>query len=92
MYMTLHFSYRLSVIPDHLQGRVNSVFRLIAFGGQPLSLAVSGLLLQNLGAVATIWLITAPQALLVLGTTLGGSLRAMDAESSEPCLSRAPSA
>jgi MFS family permease len=70
-----HQSYRLASVPDALQGRVNSVFRLIAFGGQPLSLAVSGLLLQSFGAVATVWLITLPQALLVLATTWSGALR-----------------
>jgi MFS family permease len=74
-----HQSYRLASVPDVLQGRVNSVFRLIAFGGQPLSLALSGLLLQSFGAVATVWLITLPQALLVLVTTWTGGLRAVQA-------------
>ncbi|HCP75409.1 MAG TPA: MFS transporter, partial [Ktedonobacter sp.] len=32
IYMMVQFSYRLALIPDRLQGRVNSVFRLIAFG------------------------------------------------------------
>jgi MFS family permease len=86
-----HLSYRLARVPDALQGRVNSVFRLIAFGGQPLSLAISGLLLQDFGAVATIWLITAPQALLVLATTLGGSLRAMDAKPEQRLSGASPS-
>jgi predicted MFS family arabinose efflux permease len=70
--------YRLAAVPDAFQGRVNSVYRLIAFGGQPLALAISGLLLQSVGPVATVWLITLPQAALVLVTTWGSYLREMD--------------
>ena len=39
------FSYRLIAIPDHLQGRVLSVFRLLPVGSQPLGLALTGLLI-----------------------------------------------
>lgn len=39
-------SYRLALIPDELQGRVNSVFRMIGYSGQPVGQAVAGLLLQ----------------------------------------------
>jgi hypothetical protein len=66
-------SYRLQLIPDVLQGRVNSVFRLIAFGGQPAALLLTGVLVQAVGAPATVWLITAPQLVLVAATTLRGS-------------------
>ena len=45
----VQFSYRLRLIPDALQGRVNSVYRLGAYGGQSLGLALAGLLLQQLG-------------------------------------------
>lgn len=72
-------SYRLTTVPDPLQGRVNSVYRLIAFGGQPVALALTGLLLQRFGPVTTVWLITLPQAALVFATTLGGYLRDIDA-------------
>jgi predicted MFS family arabinose efflux permease len=77
-------SYRLKTVPDGLQGRVNSIYRLIAFGGQPVALALSGLLLQSFGPVATIWLIALPQAALVLVTTLGGYLRNIDRGSRPP--------
>src|SRR5262249_22509704 len=40
-YDITQFSYRLALIPDHLQGRVNSAFRLIAVGGQPIGLALT---------------------------------------------------
>ena len=54
------YGYRLSLIPDELQGRVNSVFRLVAFAGPPIFLAGTGLLLQAGGvlvAVLALWII-----------------------------------
>ncbi len=50
----LQFSYRLALIPDALQGRVNSAYRLGAYGGQTLGLALTGVLLQTLGAPMTV--------------------------------------
>mgnify|MGYP000455671856 CR=1 FL=1 len=43
------FSHRLTLIPDQLQGRVNSTFRLFAFGFNPLGAALSGLLIERVG-------------------------------------------
>ena len=40
-------SYRISITPDQLQGRVNSVFRLLIFAAYPLGSMVSGLLLEH---------------------------------------------
>jgi predicted MFS family arabinose efflux permease len=54
VYNVVQFSYRLALIPDALQGRVNSAFRLLAFGFQPLGGALSGLLIQRYGAPATV--------------------------------------
>ncbi len=51
VYNVVQMSYRLALIPDALQGRVNSVFRLIAFSGQPLGYALAGILLQTIGPV-----------------------------------------
>lgn len=50
----LQFSYRLRLIPDALQGRVNSVYRLGAYAGQSLGLAVAGALVQQIGPKATV--------------------------------------
>jgi MFS family permease len=50
----VQFSYRLRLIPDALQGRVNSVYRLGAYGGQSLGLALAGVLLQQIGPGVTI--------------------------------------
>lgn len=41
------------MIPDALQGRVNSGFRLLAFGFNPLGAALCGLLLERLGSTST---------------------------------------
>ncbi|MBI3913264.1 MAG: MFS transporter [Chloroflexi bacterium] len=51
IYNVVQFSYRLALIPDRLQGRVNSSFRLIAFGFQPLGAALSGFLIERAGVV-----------------------------------------
>jgi predicted MFS family arabinose efflux permease len=48
-YNVVQFSYRVALIPDALQGRVNSVFRLLAHGLQPLGAAVCGVLLERAG-------------------------------------------
>ena len=54
IYNVVQFSYRSALIPDELQGRVNSVFRLIAFGGQPIGVALIGWLIQSTGVIRTI--------------------------------------
>ena len=62
-YDTVQYSYRLALIPDALQGRVNSAFRLVALGMGPLGLALTGVLLERIGATSTLlafaaWLLT----------------------------------
>ena len=66
----VQFSYRVAIIPDELQGRVNSVYRLIAIGTMPLGLALMGALLQWIGPRATILCVGAGLALLALAATL----------------------
>ena len=75
IFMSVQFGYRLALIPDHLQGRVNSVFRLIAFGSEPLGLAVTGILLQAFGPIATVLVLFVPQFLLSIAATLNKGLR-----------------
>jgi predicted MFS family arabinose efflux permease len=75
LYNVVQFSYRLALIPDALQGRVNSVFRLIAFGGQPLGLALTGLLIQNVGVISTILLCTAGLGILAVATIANRHVR-----------------
>ena len=40
---TLSVSYRQRVVPDDIRGRVNSVYRLFAWGMMPLGLVASGM-------------------------------------------------
>ena len=75
VYMMVQFSYRLAMIPDRLQGRVNSVFRLIAFGGQPIGLSLTGVLLQVIGPVATVVVLAIPQLVLAIVVTLNPHVR-----------------
>jgi hypothetical protein len=75
IYLVTQFSYRLAATPDHLQGRVHSVFRLVAFGGQPISLAIAGFLLEVFGPVTTVFIIVVPQILLSIAATANGHLR-----------------
>ncbi len=42
-------SYRQRITPDHLLGRVNSAYRLVAWGTRPLGAVVGGVLGQWLG-------------------------------------------
>jgi MFS family permease len=53
-YNTVQMAYRMVLIPDALQGRVNSLFRLIAFSGQPVSLLLTGFLLETVGSTTTV--------------------------------------
>ncbi len=63
-------SYRLALTPDALQGRVNSVFRLLFFGGQPLGLALGGALLGPLGPRAELGLVAVGLGLSALAVAL----------------------
>jgi MFS family permease len=82
IFLGTQYAYRLAQIPDALQGRVNSVFRLIAFGSGPLGLALSGWLLQKLGPVPTVWITFAPQFLLCCAATVHPALRSAGKETS----------
>jgi len=70
IYNVVQFSYRLSLIPDELQGRVNSVFRLLAFGFQPLGWALAGVLIQWIQVVPTILILSAVGLLLAILTSV----------------------
>jgi len=75
IYNVVQFSYRIALIPDELQGRVNSTFRLLAFGFQPLGAALSGILLERFGATPTILLFSVWFLALALLTTLNTHVR-----------------
>jgi hypothetical protein len=75
IYSVVNLSYRLAVVPDLLQGRVNSVVRLISYGVMPAGLALTGILLQRVGAVSTVLLLAGGFVLLALAATLNPHLR-----------------
>jgi MFS family permease len=75
VYNVTQMSYRLALIPDQLQGRVNSVFRLISFTGQPLGFALAGELLQLVGPKPAVLLILLAPLSLAVGATLSRHVR-----------------
>jgi MFS family permease len=75
IYNVVQFSYRSALIPDALQGRVNSVFRLIAFGGQPIGVALIGWLIQSTGVIKTILYCSIFLALFAILATINTHVR-----------------
>ena len=75
VYNVVQFSYRLALIPDALQGRVNSSFRLLAFGMMPIGAALSGFLIERAGAVPTVMVFTLWFIVLAIMTTLNRHVR-----------------
>jgi predicted MFS family arabinose efflux permease len=75
IYNVTQMSYRLALIPDALQGRVNSVFRLLAFGGQPLGFALTGVALERFGPLVTVAAIGVVQFVMATLTALNTHVR-----------------
>ena len=75
IYNTVQFSYRLALIPDRLQGRVNSTFRLLAFGFQPIGNVLTGVLLQWQGVMPTLAFFVIVLLSLAILTTLNSHVR-----------------
>jgi hypothetical protein len=63
-------AYRLSLIPAQMQGRVNSVFRFVAWGLQPASLAFGGYAIGTFGPRATLGAMTAGMAVTAVAAAL----------------------
>ncbi|HEU5349276.1 MAG TPA: MFS transporter [Ktedonobacterales bacterium] len=74
-YNVVQMSYRLALIPDELQGRVNSVFRLIAFAGQPVGLAITGFLLEMFNPLVTVLVFVALQGISTVLVTINPHVR-----------------
>jgi MFS family permease len=75
IFMVTALSYRLSVTPDHLQGRVNAIYKLLAFGPEPLSLLLTGALIQMFGPVTALLVCMTPQVMLAVWASTGQTLR-----------------
>ncbi|HLJ68662.1 MAG TPA: MFS transporter [Chloroflexota bacterium] len=76
IFNAVQFSYRVSLIPDALQGRVNSVVRMVAFGTIPPGTALAGVLIQGVGAVRTVLAFAGVTFLLAVLTTGNRHIRA----------------
>ncbi len=74
-YNTVYISYRLTLTPDALRGRVNSVSRLIGFGLAPIGLALTGILLQVSGPQMTVMLLVVVQVVLAVVATMNMPIR-----------------
>lgn len=75
LYDIVQFSYRVALIPDALQGRVNSIFRLVAQGGVPVGQLAAGGLVQWLGPRGTIGVVGVALAALALACTISPHVR-----------------
>lgn len=75
IHASVQYGYRLASIPDSLQGRVNSTYRLILFGSQSVGLLLTGVLLQAFGPVLTVLVLFVPQFILAIVATCHRPLR-----------------
>jgi len=75
VYNVVQFSYRVALIPDALQGRVNSVFRLLAFGFIPVGAALSGVVIEEFGARAAVFVFAGCLFFFAILTTLNRHVR-----------------
>jgi MFS family permease len=75
VYAVVAPSYRLMLIPDALQGRVNSIFRLAIYGLLALGQALTGVLIQRLGVIAAVLVFWACLVTLAVTTTLNRPMR-----------------
>ena len=75
IYNVVQFSYRVALIPDALQGRVNSVFRLLAFGFMPLGAAISGVVIEHLGVRVAVLLFGGCLFMIAMHTSMNRHVR-----------------
>jgi hypothetical protein len=75
IYNVVQFSYRMALIPDALQGRVNSAVRLIAWGTQPVGAFMAGVLLEKYGPVTAVLVFAAWLVVFALLATVNSYVR-----------------
>ena len=68
-------SYRLTAVPDALQGRVGSLYRMLMFGVMTVGQALIGLSLQYWGVLPTVGALWAGLALIVISLLLRPQVR-----------------
>lgn len=75
VYSVVQYSYRLTLIPDALQGRVNSSFRLVAFGFDPLGALLSGLIIEYWGVAYAVGFISVLVTFIAVTAAINRPLR-----------------
>ena len=75
IYNIVQFSYRLALIPDELQGRVNSALRLISYSLRPVGIALTGVLMQSVGSMQTAIIFALNLLVLAIIASLNGYIR-----------------
>ncbi|WP_367130862.1 MFS transporter [Saccharothrix sp. HUAS TT1] len=78
VYNVAQVSYRQSICPDHLLGRMNASIRFVVWGALPLGGLVGGALGEGAGVTPTLWVAVGGQCLAVLWVLLS-PLRSMRA-------------
>jgi MFS family permease len=68
-------SYRLATIPDNMQGRVNSVYRLGSFTAMTFGTSVAGLLVERFGPRTALATMSAYVLIVALGVARSGVRR-----------------
>jgi ABC-type uncharacterized transport system permease subunit len=55
----VHWAYFAALVPDHFQGRVQSIATLLSLGPIPFGVLLVGFSLEWIGSAATVWSIFA---------------------------------
>ncbi|QFZ17486.1 MFS transporter [Saccharothrix syringae] len=82
VYNVSQVSYRQSICPDHLLGRMNASIRFVVWGALPLGGLVGGALGEGIGIRSTLWVAMAGQAAALLWVVLS-PLRTREGEEQE---------
>lgn len=86
----IHWAYFAALVPDHLQGRVQSIATLLSLGPVPFGVLVVGLMLQFAGAGVAVGMLAAIVAATLVFALLSRSVRdAPPLNSQQPATSAA---
>ncbi|HJT58369.1 MAG TPA: MFS transporter [Ktedonobacteraceae bacterium] len=71
----VNFSYRMALTPDEMRGRSSGIGNLLVRGSLPIGIALTGILIQDMGVVATVFIISGCRVLIALAATLNADVR-----------------
>jgi len=75
IFNTTNAAYRYALTPDHLQGRVSGVSRMIGWGTRPVGALLGGISLETLGAVPTFAALATWLAIVATASTASRQIR-----------------